>query len=50
MKKLLFLIPLFLIAPIAYGEVSIQNDQKYVDSLMFLINKNYISGKVNNNE
>ena len=25
-------------------------DQKYVDSLMFLINKNYISGKVNNNE
>ena len=25
-------------------------DQKYVDSIMFLINKNYISGKVNNNE
>ena len=25
-------------------------DQKYVDSLMFLIEKNFISGKVNNNE
>ena len=25
-------------------------DQKYVDSLMFLIDKNYISGKVNKNE
>ena len=45
MKKLLFLIPLFLIAPIAYGEVSIQNDQKYVDSDGLL----HIVGEIENN-
>ena len=31
MKKLLFLIPLFLIVQLAYAEVSIENDQKYID-------------------
>ena len=45
MKKLLFLIPLFLIGPIAYGEVSIQNDQKYVDSDGLL----HIVGEIENN-
>ena len=45
MKKLLFLIPLFLITPIAYGEVSIQNDQKYVDSDGLL----HIVGEIENN-
>ena len=45
MKKLLFLIPLSLIGPIAYGEVSIQNDQKYVDSDGLL----HIVGEIENN-
>ena len=45
MKKLLFLIPLLLISPIAYGEVSIQNDQKYVDSDGLL----HIVGEIENN-
>ena len=45
MKKLLFLIPLFLISPIAYGEMTIQNDQKYVDSDGLL----HIVGEIENN-
>jgi len=45
MKKLLFLIPLLLISPIAYGEVSIQNDQKYVDNDGLL----HIVGEIENN-
>tara|TARA_B100000029_G_scaffold505012_1_gene584915 strand:- start:251 stop:1024 length:774 start_codon:yes stop_codon:yes gene_type:complete len=45
MKKLLFLIPLLLISPIAYGEISIQNDQKYVDDDGLL----HIVGEVENN-
>ena len=45
MKKLLFLIPLLLISPIAYGEVSIQNDQKYVDGDGLL----HIVGEIKNN-
>jgi len=32
MKKLFFLIPLLLIGQVAYGDVIIQNDQKYVDT------------------
>ena len=45
MKKLLILIPLVLFCPIAYGEVSIQNDQKYVDSDGLL----HIVGEIENN-
>jgi len=45
MKKLLFLIPLLLISPIAYAEVSIQNDQKYIDSDGLL----HIVGEIQNN-
>ena len=45
MKKLLLLLPLLLIGPIAYGEVSIENDQKYVDTDGLL----HIVGEIENN-
>ena len=45
MKKILFLLPLLLITQIAYGEVEIQNDQKYVDIDGLL----HIVGEVENN-
>ena len=45
MKKLLLLLPLLLISPIAYGEVSIENDQKYVDTDGLL----HIVGEIENN-
>ena len=45
MKKLLCLVPLLLISQVAYGEVLIQNDQKYVDTDGLL----HIVGEIENN-
>ena len=45
MKKIFFLIPLLLIGQIAYGEVTIQNDQKYIDTDGLL----HIVGEIENN-
>ena len=32
MKKIIFLIPLLIICQVAYADVVIQNDQKYIDN------------------
>ena len=45
MKKIIFLIPLLIICQVAYADVAIQNDQKYIDNdgLMHII------GEIENN-
>ena len=45
MKKIIFLIPLLIIGQVAYADVAIQNDQKYIDNdgLMHII------GEIKNN-
>jgi len=45
MKKIFFLIPLLLIGQMAYAEVMIQNDQKYVDNDGLM----HIVGEIENN-
>ena len=45
MKKIIFLIPLLIIGQVAYADVAIQNDQKYIDDDGLL----HIIGEIENN-
>ena len=45
MKKIIFLIPLLIICQVAYADVAIQNDQKYIDNDGLL----HIIGEIENN-